>query len=78
MSTITVIRKPTDAGLSEDIKHEADKGAVVTPGYIVLRRDAYQRLSDEFDDQLAAEAMGRDKDFQEGPSLEDVRKEYGL
>jgi hypothetical protein len=82
MNTMTITRVSSSDGLSDDIKRDAAKGPVVTPdGFIVMRREHIPPFADEIDDfdrQLAAEAMNRDKDFQEGPSLDDVRKEYGL
>ncbi len=47
----------------------------------MLRREDIPRLVeeiDEFDRQLAAEAVERARNPQEGPSLEDMRRKYGL
>lgn len=81
MNSMTVTRKPSDEGLSEDIKRDAAKGPVITPDYVVLRREDIPRLAeeiDEFDRQLAAEAVRRARDPQEGPSLEEMQRKYGL
>jgi hypothetical protein len=40
MNTMTVTRKSSDAGLSADIRRDAERGPVLTPDYVVLRRDA--------------------------------------
>jgi hypothetical protein len=81
MNTMTITRKSSDEGLSDDIKRDAAKGPVVTPDYVVLRREDIPRLAeeiDEFDRQLAAEAVERAKNPQEGPSLEEMQRKYGL
>lgn len=77
MNTTSVARKLYDYGLSEDIKRHAAKGPVITPDYVVLRREDIPRLADEideFDRQLAAEAVERAKSPQEGPSLEKMQR----
>ena len=79
IDSMTVTQKPTDAGLSEDIKQDAAKGPVITPGYAILTRDALERLMDaRFDEKLGMVALERSKDPQEGPTLEEVKREYGL
>jgi hypothetical protein len=81
MNTMTITRKSSSDGLSEDIRQDAAKGPVITPEYVVLRREDIPRLAeeiDEFDRQLAAEAAERAKNPQEGPTLEEMQKKYGL
>jgi hypothetical protein len=81
MNTMTITRKSSDDGLSDDIKRDAAKGPVITPDYVVLRREDFTRLADEIDDfdrELAAEAVERAKHPQEGPSLEEMQRKYGL
>jgi hypothetical protein len=81
MNTMTVTRRSSDEGLSEDIKRDAANGPVVTPDYVVLRRKDIPRLAeeiDEFDRQLAAEAVLRARNPQEGPSLDEMQRKYGL
>jgi hypothetical protein len=81
MNTMTITRKSSDAGLSDDIKRDAAKGPVITPEYVVLRREDVPRLADEIDDfdrQLAAQAVERAKNPHEGPTLEEMQRKYGL
>src|SRR5260370_41094123 len=54
MNTMTVTRKPSDEGLSEDIKRDAAKVPVITPDYVVLRREDIPRLAGEIDDSTAS------------------------
>jgi hypothetical protein len=79
MNTMTVTQKSSSAGLSDDIKRDAARGPVITPEYVVLTRDAFERLMDDrFDEQLGMIALERSKEPQEGPTLDEVKKEYGL
>jgi hypothetical protein len=82
MNTMTITRKSSDDGLSDDIKRDAAKGLVVTPGYAILTREAYdvleRLLDDQFDEQLGMIALERSKDPQEGPTLEEIEEKYGL
>jgi hypothetical protein len=81
MNTLTITRKSSDAGLSDDIKQDAARGPVVTPEYVVLRREDIPRLANEIDDfdrQLAAQAVERAKNLQEGPTLDEMQRKYGL
>ena len=79
MNTMTITRKSSDAGLGDDIRQDAAKGPVITPGYVVLTRDTFERLMDDrFDEQLGMIGLERSREPQEGPTLEEVKKEYGL
>ena len=46
MNNLTITRKSSDAGLAEDIRQDAVNGVVLTPEYVVVRRDALQSLMD--------------------------------
>jgi len=52
MNDMTITRKSSDTGLSDDIQRDAAKGPVVTPGYLVMRLDALAADIDAYEGLL--------------------------
>jgi len=78
-----VTRRRTDRGLSDSLKHAADAGPVVMPGYTVLKHDDWTRLlelieeaTDERDFKIAWDRRRRGEP--EGATLDEMREKYGL
>lgn len=71
-------RKDTD--LSEALRHDADRGPVVTPHYAVLKRGDLERLvgliDDELDFKIAWERRKRDEPIT--ATWDEMREKYGL
>jgi hypothetical protein len=71
--------KSSDAVLSDEIRQDAAKSIVRTPSFTILSNEALEQLLDaKFDEQLGMLALERSKEPQEGPTLEEVKREYGL
>jgi len=76
-----VTRRKTDQGLSDSVKHDADAGPVIMPGYTVLKHDDWKRLLelvdesvDEHDFKIAWDRRSEP----EGASLDELAEKYGL
>jgi ribonuclease HI len=75
-----VTRRKSDTELSESLRHDADEGPVVMPGYTVLNREDWVRLlelaKDELDFKIAWKRRNRGEP--EGATLDEMREKYGL
>lgn len=69
-----VTRRKSDAELPESLRHDADAGPVVMPGYTVLNRGDWERLLDHIDGMIARER----RDEPEGATLDELAEKYGL
>ena len=63
--------------LPEDVRHQADEGPVVMPGYTVLSGRDWERLQDHIDGLIASQRRSRHDD-DEGVGLDELAERYGL
>jgi hypothetical protein len=69
------VRK-TDSELPENLRHGADSGPVVMPGYTVLNREDWDRLLEMTDFKIAWDRGSRSEP--EGATLDELAEKYGL
>jgi hypothetical protein len=66
--------------LPEDLRHDADAGPVIMPGYTVLNRKDWERLTElAFEEQDFKIAWARrSRGEPEGATLDELAEKYGL
>jgi hypothetical protein len=74
--TVPVTVRKTDNELPEDVRHDADSGPVIMPGYTVLSRGDWDRLLEIADFKVAWDRRKRGEP--EGATLDELAEKYKL
>ncbi len=77
-ATMPVTRRKSDSELSESIRHDADAGPVIMPGYTVVSHAYWERLLERVDAEIAWDRRARAKPDEEGVSLDELIEKYDL
>ena len=72
------VTRRRDDELPAALRHDADAGPVVMPGYTLLNRGDWERLIDHIDGKIAWERRKRADPDDEGVTLDELAKKYDL
>jgi hypothetical protein len=76
-AAVPVTRRRDDE-LPAALRHDADAGPVVMPGYTLLNRGDWERLIDHIDGKIAWERRKRADPDDEGVTLDELAEKHEL